>query len=53
MKYYNEKAKELKDEEIMDALKQARDDYENGAIVEVRDELSDIVRAIDAFIADY
>ena len=53
MKYYNEKAKELKDEEIMDALKQAMDDYENGSILEVRDELSDIVRAIDAFIADY
>ena len=53
MKYYNEKAKELKDEEIMDALKQAMGDYENGAILEVRDELSDIVKAIDAFIADF
>ena len=53
MWYYNEKTKELSDEEIMDALKQAMDDYENGAIVEVRDELATIINAIDAFISDF
>ena len=38
---------ELKDREIVAALRKAADDYENGAIAEVRDLLVDIVNGID------
>lgn len=40
---------ELKDEEIINALRQAAKDYENGEIAEVRDVLAEIVFAIDDF----
>lgn len=40
---------ELLDEEIIKALKRAPNDYENGAIIEVRDVLYDIVQSIDEF----
>lgn len=40
---------ELKDKEIIEALKQATKDYEDGAIWEARDTLVDIVWAIDEF----
>ena len=44
---------ELKDEEIINALKDAADDYEDGAISEVRDLLVEIVHAIDELVCDY
>ena len=40
---------ELEDQKIVDALRQAAKDYENGAIAEVRDVLIEIVNAIDEF----
>ena len=40
---------ELKDKEIIRALKQATKDYEDGSIWETRNTLVDIVRAIDEF----
>ena len=46
-------SKELKDDKILKALKQAAKDYEDGAIAEVRDVLADIVEAIDEFIDNY
>ena len=43
---------ELKDKKIIEALKQAAVQYENGEIAEVRDTLFDIVDAIDDFEKD-
>lgn len=40
---------ELLDKEIVKALKQAAKDYEDGAILETRDALADIVQSIDEF----
>ena len=42
----------LKDTEIVLALANAANDYENGCLVEVRDLLADIVQAIDKFTED-
>lgn len=39
----------LNDKEIVKALRQAANDYENGEIIEVRDTLLDIINAIDDF----
>lgn len=39
----------LNDAEIVKALKAAEEQYENGEIIEVRDTLLGIIRAIDAF----
>lgn len=47
MKYLN--GNELNDRAIVDALRQAAKDYENGEIIEVRDTLAEIVNAIDEF----
>lgn len=44
---------ELKDHEILNALKNAVDQYENGEIIEVRDLLCDIVEAINEFDKNY
>lgn len=44
---------ELKDKEIVAALKQAAVDYENGEIAEVRDLLLDIIQSIDEFDSDF
>ena len=44
---------ELKDEGIIKALKDAADDYEDGAISEVRDLLVEIVHAIDEWVCNY
>lgn len=43
---------ELDDAAIIKALNQAVKDYEDGAIVEVRDSLAEIVVAIDEFEAN-
>lgn len=51
MKYYANG--ELKDEQIIQALKDAAEQYENGEIAEVRDILCEIVNAIDKFEKDY
>lgn len=40
---------ELKDKEIVDALRQAASQYENGEIIEVKDILIDIIEAIGEF----
>lgn len=40
---------ELCDSKIITALRQAAKDYENGEIAEVRDQLAEIVAAIDIF----
>lgn len=40
---------ELDDKKIIDALKRAAVDYENGEIIEVRDLLVEIVNDIDEF----
>ena len=44
---------ELKDSEIIMALSDAVEAYEDGAISEVRDLLVEIVYAIDEFTYDY
>ena len=43
----------LQDIEIINALKEAVHDYEDGAISEVRDMLADIVKAIDEWNYNY
>lgn len=40
---------ELDDKKIVAALHKAADDYENGALIEVRDILLEIINAIDEF----
>lgn len=40
---------ELKDKKIEEALRKAADDYADGAIIEVRDLLVEIVLAINEF----
>lgn len=49
MKYIDKKGN-LEDKRIIAAIKIAADDYENGAIIEARDELLDIIKSIDEFI---
>lgn len=49
MTYFNERTKELKDKKIISALKKCAEWYENGAIIEVHDELLEIINAIEAF----
>ena len=44
---------ELEDDEIVAALRDAADDYEDGAISEVRDLLIEIVQAIDEWVIYY
>lgn len=51
MRFY--KHGELDDERIVAALQRAARDYENGAIIEVRDALAEIVGAIDEFTNEY
>ena len=43
----------LKDNEIVMALSNAADDYENGEIMEVRDLLEEIIQAIDKWVCEY
>lgn len=45
--YYN--GKELSDTKIVEAIRQAADDYEDGAIIEAKEALMVVVDAIDAF----
>lgn len=40
---------ELNDQAVVDALRQAIDNYQNGEIIEVRDALAEIIDAIDEF----
>lgn len=47
MRFY--KNGKLKDKQIVAALQQAADDYDNGEIIEVKDVLIDIINAITAF----
>ena len=44
---------ELLDAEILKALKSAVADYEDGAIIEARNILVDIINAIDKFTEQY
>lgn len=44
---------ELQDAEIVEALRKAAEDYENGEIVEVKDVLIDIIIAINHFESEY
>lgn len=44
---------ELQDIEIINALKEAVYDFEDGAILEVRDVLAEIVKAIDEWDYNY
>ena len=48
-KFYDEKNKELRDAEVIAALKQAIVDYENGAIFEVRCVCQEIANSIQTF----
>ena len=50
-KYYENE--ELKDKKIVSALRKLAKSYENGEIVEVRDELLEIVNSIDEFVQDF
>ena len=54
-KYINRfyKDGELDDREIIIALVDALDMYDNGEIIEVRDTLAQIVNAIDRFTEEY
>lgn len=51
-KYYNRKRCELNDAEIINDLKNAIDDYENGEILEVQSTLYAIAGAIQDFSND-
>ena len=44
---YNIKTKELNDELIIKCIKEATNDYENGAIIECREALKQVVYAIN------
>lgn len=44
---------ELKDSKIIKALSEATENYKDGAIVETRNLLIDIIWAIDEFIKNY
>lgn len=48
-RFFNEDTGELNDTEIIKALRQAADDYENGEIEEVHDLLIEITNAIETF----
>lgn len=43
----------LNDQMIIDTLRQAIDNYQNGEIIEVRDTLAELVDAIDKFSKMY
>lgn len=43
----------LQDNEIVEALKSAVDDYKDGCISDVRDLLVEIVNAIDEWVINY
>lgn len=49
--FYNKKSKELKDQEIIDAIQDALYDYKDGAIIECRETLARVIDSIDTFIA--
>lgn len=44
---------ELKDEKVIEALTQAKEMYENGEIVETKEVLTEIVKAIELFEKNY
>ena len=52
-KFYNAKEKTLDYYGVIEALKEASKDYQDGAIIECRDTLREIADAIDAFAKDY
>lgn len=52
-KFYISSEKELDDRAVINALKQALNDYRQGAILECRDTLKQIVNAIDKFDKEF
>ena len=50
MKFYD---KELKDKDIVEALKKCIEDYQDGAILDVKYTFEDIIKAIDEFEKTY
>ena len=52
-KYYNSKTKELRDQKILEALKELPRLYDNGEIMEVYDEMCILVRDFNKYIEDY
>ena len=48
-RFFNEDSGELNDAEIIKALRQASDDYEDGEVSEVHDLLIEITNAIENF----
>lgn len=52
-KYYDPMLKELRDKAVLEDLKMAEQDYENGAILECRSVLKQIVSAINLFEKEY
>lgn len=53
IKYYNSYTKELDDKGIIKAIKIAGDLYKRGNIIEARDIMTDVVRAINQFDKEY
>lgn len=53
VKFYDGLTMELNDRAIMNAIKDALNDYSNGAIIECRDTLEKIVDAITEFEREY
>lgn len=58
MRYKKKKTKlfengALNDELVLSTIDQARRDYGNGAIIEARDALLDVINAIDDFDREY
>lgn len=58
MRYAKKKTKlfengALNDELVLSTIDQARRDYGNGAIIEARDALLDVINAIDDFDMEY
>lgn len=52
-KFYDPKTKELNDNDIIEALEAAIQDYKNGAILECRDTLQKISKAITKYEEEY
>lgn len=52
-KFYLSAEKELDDRAVINAIKEALNDYRQGAILECRDTLKQIVNAIDKFDKEF
>lgn len=52
-KYYNSKTKELKNQKVLETLKELPRLYDNGDIMDVYNEICYLLKAFEEFIDDY